>query len=110
MVTAGTSYNEFRGLQAMTDFLNRHHDDMIAAPRAKEYITKYIMPALMEAGVCHYDPQTKQFRKCGYREAELKILQKVRDRKKFLRSTITPPRPCHTEGVRTRSSRSSNTP
>jgi hypothetical protein len=69
----------------MTDFMNQHHDAMISARNAKDYIAKHIMPALMEVGVCEYNTKTKEFHRCQYREAEVKVLQKVRDRKKYLR-------------------------
>jgi hypothetical protein len=75
-VVAGTSFNEFRALQAMTDFMNEHHDAMISAPNSKDYIAKHIMPALMEVGVCEYNATTREFHRCQYREAELKVLQK----------------------------------
>jgi hypothetical protein len=81
-VVAGFKFNQFRSLQAMTDFLNQHHDAMISALDAKDYNEKHIMPALMEAGVCEYNPKTKEFHRCTYREAEVKVMQKVRDRKK----------------------------
>jgi hypothetical protein len=60
----------------------------------------------MEVGVCEYNATTREFHRCQYREAELKVLQKVRDRKKYLRGLPGPhvagllPRPTH---VRTRS-------
>jgi hypothetical protein len=71
----------------MTEFLSQHHDAMIRAPKAKDYISKHIMPALMEVGVYEYNVVTKKFRLFEYREAEMKILQKVRDRKKYLRDS-----------------------
>lgn len=84
-MVGGTNYNEIRTVQAMTAFLNEHHDALILAPKAKKYITENIMPALMEAKVCIYERATKTFTPCSYRQAELRILQKVRDRKKYLR-------------------------
>jgi hypothetical protein len=54
------------------------------------------MPALMEAGVCEYNPKTKEFHRCTYREAVVKVMQKVRDRKKSLRARATAAAPAGT--------------
>jgi hypothetical protein len=88
-VVVGRSFKQFRSLQAMTDFIDQHHDAMISALNAPDYIAKHIMPALMEAGVCKYNPKSKEFHQCQYREAVVKVMQKVRDRKKYLRAKAT---------------------
>jgi hypothetical protein len=75
--TAGRCYHPYRELQAMTVFLQRHRIPSLAAPNAVNYARTHILPALMEAGVCIYDPLAKQFRPFTYHEAQQKIVQKI---------------------------------
>jgi hypothetical protein len=79
---AGTCYNKCRELQAMTVFLQRHRRTWLAASNAPDYARTHILPVLMEAGLCIYDPLAQQFRPCSYHEAEQKIVQKFRDWRK----------------------------
>jgi hypothetical protein len=87
VVAAGTCYNKCRELQALTVFLHRHRIPWLAAANGSDYARTHILPALMAAGVCIYEPLAQRFRPCSYREAEQKIVQKFRDWRKSVDTT-----------------------
>jgi hypothetical protein len=61
----------------MTVFLDRHRIPALAAPNAVYYARSHILPTLMAAGVCIYEPRSKGFRPFTSLEAERKMVQKI---------------------------------
>lgn len=58
---ADAHFDKIRPYQAITAFLNAHFDHMVKSTNAEQYVASRLVPALLDAGVCRYDAEAREF-------------------------------------------------